>query len=98
MRVVLLLNRYLGIAVGTLMLLWCLSGVVMMYVSYPALDASVRLKHLAPIDWSGCCKSAGFAPASADQSEVEMLDGVPVLTSRRMNSRPINLLTGIVLG
>ena len=98
MRVVLLLHRYLGIAVGTLMLLWCLSGLVMMYVSYPALDESVRLRALAPIDWSGCCKSAGLALASTDQPEVEMLDGVPVLTSRRSSTRPINLLTGFVLG
>jgi PepSY-associated TM region len=98
MRVILLLHRYLGIAVGTLMLLWCLSGLVMMYVSYPALDENVRLGALVPIDWSGCCKSAGLALTSADQSEVEMLDGVPVLTSRRLNSRPINLLTGLALG
>jgi hypothetical protein len=98
MRAVLLLHRYLGIAVGTLMLLWCLSGLVMMYVSYPALQESARLGALAPIDWSGCCKSAGLALTNTDQLEVEMLDGVPVLTSRSLNSRPVNLLTGVVLG
>ncbi len=98
MRVVLLFHRYLGIAVGALMLLWCLSGLIMMYVSYPALDESVRLGALAPIEWSGCCKSAGLALANADQPEVEMLDGVPALTSRGSSSRPINLLTGSDLG
>ena len=70
----------------------------MMYVSYPALDESVRLGALAPIEWSGCCKSAGLALANADQPEVEMLDGVPALTSRGSSSRPINLLTGSDLG
>jgi PepSY-associated TM region len=98
MRVVLLLHRYLGIAVGTLMLLWCLSGLVMMYVSYPVLEESVRRGALAPIDWNGCCNSAALAPASTDQLDVEMLDGVPVRTSRTLNSRPVNLLTGSVLG
>jgi PepSY-associated TM region len=98
MRVVLLLHRYLGIAVGTLMLLWCLSGLVMMYVSYPVLDENVRLSALAPIEWSGCCKFPAPAPTGADQPEIEMLDGVPVLTSRRLNSHPINLLTGFALG
>ena len=39
-RLILLLHRYLGIAVGALMVMWCLSGIVMMYVSYPALRES----------------------------------------------------------
>ena len=46
-RLILLLHRYLGIAVGALMVMWCLSGVVMMYVSYPALGENIRLKALA---------------------------------------------------
>ena len=52
-RALLLLHRYLGIVVGVLMLMWCVSGVVMMYVGYPALDPGVRLSRLAPIVWSG---------------------------------------------
>jgi PepSY-associated TM region len=55
-RLLFLAHRYLGIAVGALMVMWCLSGVVMMYVSYPALGENSRLKGLAPIVWSGCCK------------------------------------------
>ena len=51
-----LLHRYLGMAVGALMLMWCLSGVVMMYVSYPELDANLRLKNLERFSWDGCCK------------------------------------------
>ena len=48
-RLLFLLHRYLGIAVGALMAVWCLSGVVMMYVTYPSLDENTRLQHLAPI-------------------------------------------------
>ena len=34
-RWVLLTHRWLGILVGLIVLLWCLSGVIMMYVRYP---------------------------------------------------------------
>jgi hypothetical protein len=101
MRLVLLLHRYLGIAVGALMLMWCLSGIVMMYVSYPALDEGTRLKHLEPLDWGGCCKLPPAVPdtQSISQIQVEMLAGHPVLTfGRGSKSRPIDLLTGSFLG
>jgi hypothetical protein len=94
-RLILLLHRYLGIAVGALMVMWCLSGVVMMYVSYPALRETVRLEHLQPIAWRDCCKvgdapSAGF---SLERIWIEMLDGRPVLFSGD-DTRPIDLSTG----
>ena len=57
-RLIFLLHRYLGIAVGALMVMWCLSGVVMMYVGYPVLEQQRRLDALTPIDWNGCCRSA----------------------------------------
>jgi len=40
-------HRYLGIGVGLLMVMWCLSGIVMMYVSFPELDAQSRRGGLA---------------------------------------------------
>jgi len=52
-RLILLLHRYLGIAVGVLMVMWCLSGVVMMYHGYPVLREGDRLAHLEPIAWNG---------------------------------------------
>jgi hypothetical protein len=101
MRLVLLLHRYLGIAVGVLMLMWCLSGIVMMYVSYPTLDEGERLKHLEPLDWNGCCKlppPAVLDTQSVSQIQVEMLAGHPVLTiGRGSTSRPIDMLTGSFL-
>ncbi len=96
-RLILLSHRYLGIGVGALMVLWCLSGVVMMYVSYPALAENVRLKALLPIAWEGCCKIADSAlDASLEAgSRIEMLAGRPVLLGR--NSHPMDLRTGAFL-
>src|ERR1700691_3184401 len=88
-RWLLLLHRYLGIAVGALMAMWCLSGVVMMYVSYPALQESTRLKHLAPISWSGCCALSDALPSEGPpvcELRIEMLGGRPVLYRRGAGS------------
>jgi hypothetical protein len=94
-RWILLLHRYLGIAVGAPMVMWCLSGVVMMYQSYPALDESVRLRALQPIAWRDCCKIADALRSDFDPKRIwiEMLSGRPVLFSGE-DSRPIDLSTG----
>ena len=54
-RALILIHRYVGIAVGLLMAVWCLSGVVMMYVPYPRLSEEQRVGGLAQIDWRACC-------------------------------------------
>ncbi len=88
MRVILLVHRYLGVAVGLLMTLWCLSGFVMMYQSYPSLTAAERLDGLEPLRLSGCCAVEallvedaiavdGSAPAPAFR--IEMLGGEPIV-------------------
>jgi len=43
-------HRWLGIALGLLVLLWFGSGIVMMYVPYPALTEPERTNWLAPLD------------------------------------------------
>ena len=100
-RLLFLLHRYLGIAVGVLMAMWCLTGVVMMYVSYPTLDEKDRLHDLTAIDWSGCCKIAGQAldgGASVRDFQLEMLAGRPVLyLSAAQVSRLVDLTTGTVI-
>ena len=96
-RIILLLHRYLGIGVGVLMAMWCLSGIVMMYVSYPALAESARLTALEPIVWNGCCKVPQALRASlwSGGSTIEMLTGRPVLFSgASQDARPIDLLMG----
>ncbi len=80
MRALLLIHRYLGIIGGALMVCWCLSGFVMMYVSYPELTEPERVASLAPIDWSACKGAPNALPADATAGfRIEMLAGRPVL-------------------
>ena len=46
MRWLILLHRYLGIGIGWMIALWCLSGLVMIYVPYPELRFS---EHVAAL-------------------------------------------------
>ena len=98
-RLIFLLHRYLGIAVGALMVMWCLSGVVMMYVGYPVLEEQKRLEALTPIDWDGCCTIPPAALGDADRAgefQVEMLAGRPTLTvGGEAHLRLIDLRTGL---
>jgi PepSY-associated TM region len=97
-RLLFLVHRYLGLAVGALMVMWCLSGVVMMYVSYPDLAEDTRLGHLTPIDWHGCCKISDRLLADdspVNDAQIEMLAGRPVLRLHTATeSRLIDLSTG----
>src|SRR5262245_50411381 len=45
-------HRWLGIALGVIFLLWCLSGFVLMYYGIPTLKAGERLMRLPPLDLS----------------------------------------------
>ena len=58
-------HRYLGVALGGLMLAWCLSGMVMLFVAYPSVGQDERLARLPRIDWSHCCVMDAAAPATA---------------------------------
>ena len=40
------LHRWMGIVIGLVMLMWCLSGVVMIYVGYPGLGEDRRIAAL----------------------------------------------------
>src|SRR5690349_2765806 len=82
MKVILLLHRYLAVGVGILMVLWCLSGFVMMYQSMPELSTEQRLNGLAPLDLSQCCDLSALPLQDADPApnfRIEMLLGDPVL-------------------
>jgi hypothetical protein len=72
LRSLILIHRYLGIALGALMVLWCLSGAVMMYVGYPTLGERQRLQHLAPLDFDRCCALPAELPDSASLSELQI--------------------------
>jgi hypothetical protein len=81
-RLLFLAHRYLGIAVGLLMSMWCVSGLVMMYVSYPAIGEAQRTARLAPLTWDTCCRVPAGPLADIDTAHsfrIEMLAGHPVL-------------------
>jgi hypothetical protein len=85
-RLLFLTHRYLGIALGLLMVLWCVTGIVMMYVPYPAaIDRDVRLAALAPLDGVACCILEGesFPPdnAAIRSFEIEALNDRAVLSA-----------------
>ena len=54
-KYVFLSHRYLGIFLAPFILLWSISGIVMMYVAYPKLTESERLHMLPPLGGFECC-------------------------------------------
>jgi len=91
-------HRYLGVALGLLMLAWCLSGVVMLFVAYPSLPQDERLARLPQIDWARCCAfGEAIAPdARVEAAAVEQVAGRPVLRLKLAEGgrRTIDLSTG----
>lgn len=109
MRWLLFFHRYAGVAIGLLMTLWCVSGVVMLYVAYPDFDRSERLRGLAPIDLRHCCDiGAHFADNQLLAGfHIEMLPSGPVLRlaplpgdakGRSAPANVIDLRTGTLAG
>jgi hypothetical protein len=86
------------VTLGALMLLWCLSGMVMLFVAYPSVSQDERLARLPRIDWSHCCVMDAAAPATARvaQASVEQLAGAPVLRLRLADGsrRMVDLTNG----
>ena len=81
-RTLVFTHRYVGIAIGWLMLLWCLSGLVMLYVSYPELKEAERYTALNTVDVAQCCNvPQSLFPADMPIATVavEMLVDRPVL-------------------
>lgn len=77
-------HRWLGIATCLLFALWFLSGLVMMYVAFPALTAKERLSLQERIDWSRVAISPeqvlhGLALAEYPRElRLDMMAGEPV--------------------
>jgi hypothetical protein len=85
-RTLVIIHRYLGVAAGALMVMWFLSGIVMMYVAFPRVTEAERLRTLEPIGWAACCRAdigsvGGDDPVLA--ASIENLGGSPALTLRR---------------
>ena len=73
-RLLILIHRYLGIAFGIIVALWCLSGFVMMYVQYPSLTESEYLAGLPELATGNCC--------IANADVLDQLDGVDEISKR----------------
>ncbi|MEQ1607466.1 MAG: PepSY domain-containing protein [Hyphomonadaceae bacterium] len=74
------LHRYLGVVLGVIMTVWCLSGFVMMYQGYPYTTPEERQAGLEKLDLTRCCASLPVAAdATARSFRVEMLKSAPVL-------------------
>jgi uncharacterized iron-regulated membrane protein len=79
------LHRYLGVAVGLLMVMWFASGIVMMYVGFPGVSEEERTRTLEPIAWQACCQfPQRLAPDDAKVlgAQVENVAGVAVMRLR----------------
>jgi hypothetical protein len=103
MRPILVLYRYLTLAVGLLLTVWCLSGVVMMYAPYPRLTPEERRSGLSPLDLTRCCQVEDLG--IADQAKVTrfsltMAAGTPVLrlTTDLGGVQAFDLSSGQALG
>jgi len=82
LRSILFLHRWLGIVVGLVMTIWCLSGFVMMYSPYPSLTSQEQLRGLAPLQLppAQALQRAGPLPDTAiSAARVEMAAGRPIL-------------------
>ena len=85
-RTLVIAHRYLGVALGLLMVIWFVSGIVMMYVGFPRVSEEERLRTLTPIFWPACCRFADRLAGDDEQvlrAQVENLVGVPTLRLRR---------------
>jgi hypothetical protein len=102
MSVILVIHRYLGVAVGLVMTLWCLSGFVMMYQAMPEATDDERLAGLAPLALEGCCALDALPLSEADQLSdfrVEMMGTRPVLrVSGDGPARAYDLERGAAIG
>ncbi|MDG2177110.1 MAG: hypothetical protein P8M72_13405 [Gammaproteobacteria bacterium] len=56
LKALFLTHRYLGIFLGLVMVLWCLSGFIMMYKSYPELSDQERRELLPILQLADCCQ------------------------------------------
>src|SRR4051812_3774197 len=86
-RIMVVTHRYLGVAIGLLMLVWFVSGMVMMYVQFPRVTEAERLRVVPMIPWQTCCNFAEGVLGDGQQvlrAQVENQLGVPVLRLRRV--------------
>ena len=98
-RFLVLVHRYVGIAISLIVLLWCVSGTVMMYVQYPVMSSADRLQGLAPFSLPAEVlegRSAPLTDALVSDFVVEASSPGVVLRARLSNGqyRTLSLKSG----
>lgn len=94
LKILFLTHRYLGITLGILMVLWCLSGFIMMYKPYPELSREESLALLNTLDLQDCCdpvSAQGLEETRYQGFQVQMLDSLPVLQLTGEDGRLVTL-------
>ena len=84
-------HRWLGIVLGIMFVVWCISGIILMYAGLPRLTAAERLLKMEALDLGrlavspmDAAKAAGLTgKKSPGRLRVDMMDGRPVY---RLNS------------
>ena len=82
LRGLLVLHRWMGVIIGVVMTLWCLTGFVMLFVDYPRLLPDEQLRGLAPLRVPVGSSLAGIAlgpDTMLASARLEMVAGKPVL-------------------
>jgi len=100
MRLLILLHRYIGLFISLVIMLWCLSGFVMMYVQYPEYSREEQLADLEPLDLGACCvlPSDWSEDFPIVEARVESFLGDPVLRlTSGWEDWTIDLVTGQVI-
>ena len=96
MRTLLIVHRYLGVVVGLVVALWCLSGFVMMYRGYPAVSPAQRLKGLKPLALPTAPPALDLGHEPLSGFRIETMAGRPVLhPSGGKGPSLIDLTTGV---
>jgi hypothetical protein len=80
LKSLIVVHRYVGVVLGVLMTLWCISGFVMMYQPYPATTQAERAAGLESLNLAQCCADLPLTDTDPlGNARIEMLNGVPVL-------------------
>lgn len=69
LRTLVLVHRYLGVALCLLFAMWFASGIVMLFVPYPELTSVERFKGMAPLNLNNCCVRPATAYAKSGLTE-----------------------------
>lgn len=91
------LHRYLGIILSLVIVLWCASGIIMMYQQYPTLTSDEEISSLPTLSFTNCCVNLNEIDLSydIDYVEIEMLSGSPVMrVSSYYDNYTIDLIEG----